>query len=144
MVEHGVARQQASAWHQFSLRVLIEMIAVCCIVAAAQQLNHLLAMSLSFGVVAVWAIRMRDWRMQFSLMTLFGGISSVLLGMHFVVEGFRLAPLVRYEHRLPELLVSVGPVCVIMGGFWASFGLVHMMFLLAESKAKADAGRPRT
>ena len=120
--------------HQFSLRVIIEMITVCCIVAAAQQLNLLLGIALSLGVLAVWAIRTRDWRVQFSLVTLFGGMAGAVLGIYFVAEGFRLIPVVHNDHRLPELLVTLGPLFVIMGGFWATFGFVHLMLLLALRK----------
>ena len=111
------------------------MTTVGCIVAAAQQLNHLLGMALSFAVVAVWAMRVRDWRMQTSLVMLLGGMSSVVLGFYFVVEGFRLIPEFLGEHHLTDLFLTLGPLCVIMGGFWASFGLVHLMFtfMLADA-----------
>lgn len=123
----------AGGRHQFRLRVLLEMTTVCCIVAAAQQLNHLLGIALSFGVIAAWAIRVQDWRMQTSLVTLFGGLASVALGFYFVAEGFRLIPEVLNQHCLPDLLLTMGPLCVMMGGFWASFGLVHLIFTLVSA-----------
>ena len=46
--------------------------------------------------------------------------------------GFRLIPEVN-EHCLPDLLIGLGPICVIMGGFWASFGLVHLMVTLVSA-----------
>ena len=113
------------------------MTTVVCIVAAAQQLNHLLGLALSFGVVALWAFRVRDWRMQTSLVMLFGGMSCVVLGFYFVVEGFRRIPEFLSEAYLSDLFLTLGPLCVIMGGFWATFGLVHLVltFVSADSTA---------
>jgi len=125
--------QQSEIWRgnrsvpgQFRLRTLIEVTTICCIVVALLPLHALLWVALSSALVAFWSLRVRHWQIQFSLVMMFGGMFGMSIGLYCVVEGFRLIPEVLRENCLPDVLISVGPFCGIMGGFCAAFGLVHL------------------
>ena len=133
-----LSKNQTSAWHearrphQFSLRALFEILVACSVVFAALRLHNLVACTLAFALVTVWAMRVPDWRIQISLMMLFGGFCAVSMGACFVVGAFQLATQVLWTNRLPDVLVFLGPIIALTGAFYTLFGSFHLIIALID------------
>lgn len=148
-----MSQNQMTSWrradqsHQFGLRSLFEILAVCSVIFAGLRFHDLIASTLTFGLATAWAIRVRDWRFRVPLMMMFGGFCAVSLGVFFVVGAFQLEPQILWTDSLLDALVITGMFVAISGAFYGLFGLYQLIVALISAlvaRSTSEAARARS
>jgi hypothetical protein len=96
------------------------------------RIGTLTVLAVVSTLLAVWALRVRDWRMRISLVMMFGGLGGLVMGLLLVVGAVQLAPEVLLSNRWPDVLALLGITIAFTGAFYGLFGICHLLFTLVD------------